>query len=60
METLNRGYHRYEVMKPLPDWVTEGRAAEAFGQPGGSTQYYTSSDHRVEELIADGILEEIP
>ena len=43
------GYHRYEVLKPLPEGVTEGKIAPWFEQPGGGIQY--KFDHSIEWYI---------
>ncbi|MCQ4119490.1 TNT domain-containing protein [Rhodococcus tibetensis] len=52
---LERGYHRYEVLREIPVWV--GQAAPAQGMPGGGLQYLSS--HTVEELISGGYLREV-
>lgn len=57
-ELLNHAYRRYEVVKPLPDWVLAGKTAKAFGQRGGSTQFHTKG-RNVDGLIAGGYLVEV-
>ena len=48
------GYHRYEVLKPLPEGVTEGKIAPWFEQPGGGIQY--KFDHSIEWYVEHGYL----
>jgi hypothetical protein len=54
--SLDAGYHRYEVVKPIPAW--EGSIAPAMGQPGGGVQYWLP--HSVVDLVNAGYLREIP
>lgn len=53
--TQMKGYSIYEVVKPLE--VQGGEVAPWFNQPGGGTQYETSSS--IESLIESGILRRI-
>lgn len=55
-DNLATGYHRYEVLQPVPAW--QGAIAPAMGQPGGGTQWYTTQS--VVDLIAAGYLRELP
>lgn len=41
---IGREYHRYRVLKPLPETVTEGRIQPWFDQPGGAMQYKFDRD----------------
>jgi len=54
--SLDAGYHRYEVVKPIPIW--EGPIAPAMGQPGGGVQYYLPTS--IVDLVNAGYLKEIP
>ncbi|OBF86269.1 hypothetical protein A5791_20780 [Mycobacterium sp. 852002-51163_SCH5372311] len=54
--SLDAGYHRYEVVRPIPIW--EGRIAPAMGQPGGGVQYYFTRP--IVDLVNAGYLKEIP
>jgi hypothetical protein len=54
---IGRDYHQYEVVKPLPDSVTQGRIAPWFEQPGGGTQYFF--DHPIKWYVEHGYLQEI-
>lgn len=54
--SLDAGYHRYEVVRPLPIW--EGRIAPGMGQLGGGTQYYFT--HPIVDLLNAGYLREVP
>ncbi|GFG67512.1 hypothetical protein MKUB_50020 [Mycobacterium kubicae] len=54
--SLEAGFHRYEVLRPLPVW--EGPIAPAMGQPGGGTQYYFPRP--IVDLVNAGYLREIP
>jgi hypothetical protein len=54
-ESLNAGYHTYEVIRPLPTW--QGSIAPAMGQQGGGIQYYLPSP--VVDLINAGYLREV-
>ncbi|WP_157531130.1 glycohydrolase toxin TNT-related protein [Mycobacterium sp. IS-1496] len=53
--SLDAGYHRYEVVRPLPIW--EGKIAPAMGQPGGGTQYYFTQP--IVDLLNAGYLREV-
>jgi hypothetical protein len=50
------GYHRYEVVRPIPVW--EGPIAPAMGQPGGGLQYYMPTS--IVDLVNAGYLREVP
>lgn len=54
-DSLDKGYHRYEVVKEIPAWM--GGIAPAMGFPGGGIQYL--SPHPVEDLVLAGYLKEI-
>ncbi|WP_143343131.1 TNT domain-containing protein, partial [Crossiella equi] len=54
-EMLDRGYHRYRVLRELPAWRTV--AAPWFGQAGGGVRFRTT--HAVAELVALGFLAEL-
>ncbi|HEU5474959.1 MAG TPA: glycohydrolase toxin TNT-related protein [Actinophytocola sp.] len=54
--SLDAGYHRYEVVRPIPVW--EGSIAPAMGQPGGGVQYYLPTS--IVDLVNAGYLKEIP
>lgn len=54
--SLDAGYHRYEVVRPIPIW--EGSIAPAMGQPGGGIQYYFTRP--IVDLVNAGYLREIP
>jgi hypothetical protein len=54
-EYLDRGYHRYRVLRPLPMWRTV--SAAWFGQPGGGVRY--RGTYPVVELLAMGYLADI-
>ncbi|WP_157849044.1 TNT domain-containing protein [Mycolicibacterium setense] len=54
--SLDAGYHRYEVVRPIPIW--EGPIAPAMGQPGGGTQYYFPNS--IVDLVNAGYLKEVP
>ena len=54
-QSLDDGYHRYEVVKPLPVW--EGPIAPAMGQPGGGIQYYLP--YPVVDLLLAGYIREV-
>jgi hypothetical protein len=54
-DSLDKGYHRYEVVKEIPAWM--GGIAPAMGFPGGGIQYL--SPHSVEDLVLAGYLKEI-
>lgn len=53
--SLDAGYHRYEVVRPIPIW--EGPIAPAMGQPGGGTQYYFPRS--IVDLVNAGYLREV-
>ena len=54
--SLEAGYHRYEVVRPIPVW--QGPIAPALGQPGGGMQYYLP--HAIVDLVNAGYLREVP
>jgi hypothetical protein len=54
--SLGAGFHRYEVVRPIPIW--EGPIAPAMGQPGGGIQYYFTTS--IVDLLNAGYLREIP
>ncbi|MGE2713288.1 glycohydrolase toxin TNT-related protein [Mycolicibacterium litorale] len=54
--SLEAGYHRYEVVRPVPMW--QGPIAPAMGQPGGGVQYYFT--HSIVDLVNAGYLREVP
>lgn len=54
--SLDAGFHRYEVLRPVPVW--EGHIAPAMGQPGGGVQYYFPRS--IIDLVNAGYLREIP
>jgi hypothetical protein len=54
-DSLDKGYHRYEVVREIPAWM--GGIAPAMGFPGGGIQYL--SPHSVEDLVLAGYLKEI-
>jgi hypothetical protein len=54
--SLDAGYHRYEVVRPIPIW--QGPIAPAMGQPGGGIQYYFT--HPIVDLVNAGYLREVP
>jgi hypothetical protein len=54
-QSLDDGYHRYEVVKELPVW--EGRIAPAMGQPGGGIQYYLP--YSAVDLLIAGYIREV-
>lgn len=54
--SLDAGYHRYEVIRPLPIW--EGPIAPAMGQLGGGIQYYFPN--AIVDLLNAGYLKEVP
>jgi hypothetical protein len=56
--SIGRDYHQYEVVKPLPEAVTEGKIAPWFEQPGGAVQY--KFDHPVSWYVKNGYLKEVP
>lgn len=51
-----REYHRYRVVKPLPDSVTEGRIQPWFEQPGGAMQY-KFAEHDIDWYVKNEYLE---
>ncbi|MDO3399725.1 TNT domain-containing protein [Mycolicibacterium neoaurum] len=53
--SLDAGYHRYEVVRPIPIW--EGPIAPAMGQPGGGLQYYFPRS--IVDLVNAGYLREV-
>ncbi|MDX1874325.1 glycohydrolase toxin TNT-related protein [Mycolicibacterium sp. 120266] len=53
--SLDAGYHRYEVIRPIPLW--EGPIAPAMGQPGGGVQYYFTRP--IVDLLNAGYLREV-
>lgn len=53
---ITRGYHQYEVVRPLPVW--QGGIAPAQGQAGGGVQHYLP--YPAVDLIRGGYLREIP
>ena len=55
---VGREYHRYRVVKPLPDSVTEGRIQPWFEQPGGAMQY-KFGEHDIRWYVKNGCLEEL-
>ena len=55
---VGREYHRYRVVKPLPDSVTEGRIQPWFEQPGGAMQY-KFGEHDIRWYVKNGYLEEL-
>ena len=55
--SIGRDYHQYEVVKPLPESVTQGKIAPWFEQPGGGTQYFF--DHPIKWYVDHGYLQEI-
>ncbi|MDR7301326.1 TNT domain-containing protein [Haloactinomyces albus] len=55
-EHLDRGYHRYRVLLPLPVW--QAITAPWFAQPGGGLRYRTI--YAIAELVAMGYLTELP
>ncbi|BBZ61991.1 glycohydrolase toxin TNT-related protein [Mycolicibacterium monacense] len=54
--SLEAGYHRYEVVRPVPIW--QGSIAPAMGQPGGGVQYYFTQP--IVDLVNAGYLREVP
>lgn len=54
--SLDAGFHRYEVVRPIPIW--EGPIAPAMGQPGGGIQYYFTTS--IVDLLNAGYLREVP
>jgi hypothetical protein len=54
---IGRDYHEYEIVKPLPDSVTQGEIAPWFEQAGGGTQYYF--DKPIEWYLKNGYLKEV-
>jgi Tuberculosis necrotizing toxin len=54
-QSLDDGYHRYEVAKELPVW--EGPIAPAMGQSGGGLQYYLP--YPVVDLLIAGYIREV-
>ncbi len=56
--SIGRDYHEYEVVKPLPESVTEGKVAPWFEQPGGGVQY--KFDHPISWYVKNGYLKEVP
>ena len=55
---MGTDYTRYEVLKPLPESVTEGKIAPWFEQPGGGIQY--KFDQPMSWYVRNGYLGEIP
>lgn len=55
--SIGREYHVYEVLKPLPDSVSEGKIAKWFEQPGGGIQY--KFDRPVSWYVDNGYLKEV-
>ncbi|WP_127573112.1 TNT domain-containing protein [Georgenia faecalis] len=55
--SVGADYHRYEVLRPLPDTVTEGPIAPWFEQPGGGLQY--KFDETIDWYIEHGYLRKI-
>lgn len=55
--SIGAGYHQYEVLRPLPEGVTEGRIAPWFEQPGGGVQY--KFDRSIEWYETNGYLRKI-
>lgn len=53
--SLDAGYHRYEVVRPIPIW--QGPIAPAMAQSGGGIQYYFP--HAIVDLLNAGYLREI-
>ena len=53
--SLDAGYHRYEVVRPIPIW--EGPIAPAMAQPGGGVQYYFPQ--AIVDLLNAGYLREV-
>ncbi|MGV9797639.1 TNT domain-containing protein [Mycobacterium sp. NPDC003449] len=53
-QSLDAGYHRYEVVRPVPIW--QGPIAPAMGQPGGGIQYYFPNS--IVDLVNAGYLKE--
>jgi hypothetical protein len=54
-DQLAAGYHRYDVLRPLPVW--QAVSAEWFGQPGGGTKIRTV--YPAADLVALGYLREL-
>lgn len=54
--SLEAGYHRYEVVRPVPIW--QGPIAPAMGQSGGGIQYYFPNS--IVDLVNAGYLREVP
>lgn len=55
--SVGSNYTQYEVLKPLPDSVTEGAIAPWFEQPGGGVQYVF--DHPISWYVENGYLGEV-
>ncbi|WP_345373076.1 TNT domain-containing protein [Frondihabitans cladoniiphilus] len=53
--SLFEGYHRFEVLHPLPAWV--GPAADAMGKTGGAPQIWTADS--IDSLLEAGFIKEI-
>ena len=54
---VGREYHRYKVLKELPESVTEGRIQPWFEQPGGAVQY--KFDRPIKWYVDNGYLTEV-
>ena len=55
--SVGSSYSQYEVLKPLPESVTEGKIAPWFEQPGGGVQY--KFEHDLSWYVENGYLAEI-
>lgn len=56
----DRGYHRYQVVKPLPKLVTQGKVAPWFGQKGGGTQFnFEAGDRNIQWYVDHGYLKRV-
>lgn len=56
--SLTQPYYRYEVLRPLPDTVTEGPIEPAFEQRGGGVQHFFS-DHDINWYVQNGYLKQV-
>ena len=55
--SVGSDYTQYEVLKPLPEAVTEGKIASWFEQPGGGVQYMF--DHPMSWYVEHGYLRKL-
>lgn len=56
--SIGHEYHQFEVIKPLPESVTEGKIAPWFEQPGGGVQF--KFDRPMMWYVKNGYLRELP